>query len=140
MLPPRIVPLPDVGRTRPSSIRIVVVLPAPFGPTKPQTDPEGMASARPSTTVRSPKRFVSPAVETARCPRGPSSVRYIACCVVIPEQYGPRFPCHAARGENRPQVGGSAADFIPRSKAGACARAARGRCGLAAAQEERLSL
>src|SRR5450756_683 len=32
-------PLPDVARTRPSSMRIVVVLPAPFGPTKPQTEP-----------------------------------------------------------------------------------------------------
>ena len=32
---PRISKLPDVGRNSPSSIRIVVVLPAPFGPRKP---------------------------------------------------------------------------------------------------------
>ena len=32
---PRTCAQPTVGRTRPSSIRIVVVLPAPFGPRKP---------------------------------------------------------------------------------------------------------
>src|SRR5689334_7776210 len=37
-LPP-IVAVPPVGRTRPSTIRSVVVLPAPFGPRKPVTEP-----------------------------------------------------------------------------------------------------
>ena len=36
---PSIVALPLVGLTRPSSIRRVVVLPAPFGPRKPVTAP-----------------------------------------------------------------------------------------------------
>ena len=49
-------------------MRIVVVLPAPFGPTNPQTEPAGMVSARSSTTVREPNRFVSPSVETASMP------------------------------------------------------------------------
>ncbi len=31
--------LPEVGRIRSSSVRIVVVLPAPFGPRKPKTSP-----------------------------------------------------------------------------------------------------
>ena len=46
---------PDVGRTRPSSIRNVVVLPAPFGPRKPYTSPRRTRSSRSSTaTIASP--------------------------------------------------------------------------------------
>jgi len=36
------VPVPLVGRIRPSSMASVVVLPAPFGPMKPATTPWGM--------------------------------------------------------------------------------------------------
>src|SRR5580698_3785791 len=94
-LPPRIVPLPDVGRTRPSSMRIVVVLPAPFGPTKPQTEPAGRASATSSTTVRVPKRLVSPDVDTASGPPGRSPVRYIVCSITMPRTLGTRTPRRA---------------------------------------------
>jgi hypothetical protein len=80
-------PLPAVGRMRPSSILIVVVLPAPFGPTNPQTEPAGMARSTPSTAVRSPKRFVSPAVDTASDELGGSPVRRIACVIVMQEPY-----------------------------------------------------
>lgn len=57
-----------------------VGLAGPFGPTRPQTDPEGMASATSPTTVRVPKRLVSPAVDTPsgppdRFPSDTSSVR-----------------------------------------------------------------
>src|SRR5450756_684 len=83
-------PLPDVARTRPSSMRIVVVLPAPFGPTKPQTEPEGMASATSSTTVRLPKRLVGPVVDTASGPPGRSPVRYIVCSMTMRAPYGLR--------------------------------------------------
>ena len=38
---PSTVPVPAEGRTRPSSMAIVVVLPAPFGPMKPATTPRG---------------------------------------------------------------------------------------------------
>ncbi|HEX3388417.1 MAG TPA: hypothetical protein VHT94_05200 [Streptosporangiaceae bacterium] len=58
-----------------AEVLMVVVLPAPFGPTKPQTEPTGMARSTPSTTVRRPKRFVSPAVDTAREAPGGSPVR-----------------------------------------------------------------
>ena len=36
---PAIVALPEVGRTSPQSIRIVVDLPAPFAPRKPKISP-----------------------------------------------------------------------------------------------------
>src|SRR5215831_5497770 len=40
--------------------RIVVVLPAPFGPRKPVTLPGSMPNVRSSTATLSPYRFVSP--------------------------------------------------------------------------------
>src|SRR5580704_6180751 len=40
--------------------RIVVVLPAPFGPRKPVTMPGSMLNVSPSTAVFSPYRFVRP--------------------------------------------------------------------------------
>jgi hypothetical protein len=49
----------------PSSIRIVVVFPAPLGPTKPQTEAFGIARFKLSTTLRSPNLFVRPVVMTA---------------------------------------------------------------------------
>ena len=58
-LPP-IVALPRLGRTRPSSIRSVVVLPAPLGPRKPVTAPSRAVKLRSSTAATSPKRFESP--------------------------------------------------------------------------------
>jgi hypothetical protein len=46
-------------------MRIVVVLPAPFCPTNPQTAPRGIDSATSSTTLRPSKALVSPRVSTA---------------------------------------------------------------------------
>ena len=57
MLPPSTVADPDVGEMRPASMRIVVVLPDPFGPTKPTTSPAGTSKLSPSTATTSPKRF-----------------------------------------------------------------------------------
>jgi len=45
---------PEVGRVRPSSMRSVVVLPAPFGPRKPRTRPAFALKLRPSTARFSP--------------------------------------------------------------------------------------
>src|SRR4051794_27753731 len=53
---------------RPSSMRIVVVLPAPLGPTSPHTTPVGMAKSMLSTAIVVPKAFVSPLVSTANSP------------------------------------------------------------------------
>ena len=44
---------------------MVVVLPAPLGPTNPVIEPAGMRRSSPSTASRLPKRFVSPSVATA---------------------------------------------------------------------------
>src|SRR6266568_8471554 len=49
---------PAVGRMRPTSIRIVVVFPAPFGPRKPKTSPWRSANEALATMVRSPMTFV----------------------------------------------------------------------------------
>src|SRR4051794_942054 len=45
---------PEEGRARPVSRRSVVVLPAPFGPRKPNTLPLGTVSARRSSAVVRP--------------------------------------------------------------------------------------
>src|SRR4051794_34049699 len=57
---PSTVALPAVGRARPSTMRSVVVLPAPFGPRNPVTAPSLTRNDRSSTAATSPKRFVSP--------------------------------------------------------------------------------
>ncbi len=46
---PSTVPSPEVGATSPSSIAIVVVLPAPFGPMNPATTPRGSSKLSSST-------------------------------------------------------------------------------------------
>src|SRR4051812_12135093 len=50
---------PPVGATRPSSIRRVVVLPAPLGPRKPVTRPGSTVKDRSLTAARSPYCLVS---------------------------------------------------------------------------------
>ena len=45
---------PALGVASPSRTRMAVVLPAPLGPSRPQTVPSGTASDRPSTAVVSP--------------------------------------------------------------------------------------
>ncbi len=49
----------------PSSTRISVVLPAPFGPRYPNAQPRGTSSSTSFTATFSPKRFVRPWVSTA---------------------------------------------------------------------------
>jgi len=55
---------PVVGLVSPSSIRIMVVLPAPFGPRYPNAVPVGTRRSTRSTAVRPPNRLVSLAVST----------------------------------------------------------------------------
>ena len=59
---PSILALPAVGVTSPSSIRRVVVLPAPLGPRNPTTVPWSTSKLRSSTATTSPKRLVSPSM------------------------------------------------------------------------------
>src|ERR1043165_68082 len=55
---PQIVTLPRVGLMRPTSMRIVVVFPAPLGPRKPKTSPAASSKETLSTIVRLPMTFV----------------------------------------------------------------------------------
>ena len=54
--------VPAVGIMKPASMRIVVDLPAPFGPRKPNTSPRATLNETLSTAVKPPKRLVSPAI------------------------------------------------------------------------------
>src|SRR6266540_853605 len=53
------VALPDEGGVRPTMIRIVVDLPAPFGPRKPVTRPDRAVKVTSSTAVNAPYFLVS---------------------------------------------------------------------------------
>src|ERR1035438_8383877 len=48
---------PDVGFSRPQSMRMVVDLPAPFGPRKPNTSPLRIVRLMRSTATKSPNRL-----------------------------------------------------------------------------------
>src|SRR5574340_1176577 len=54
---PATVPEPPVGAKIPVSMRIVVDLPAPFGPRKPKISPFCTSKLTPFTTMKLPKRF-----------------------------------------------------------------------------------
>ena len=51
--------LPDVGCDTAEIMRMVLVLPAPFGPRNPKLSPRSMAKPTPLTASKSPKRFTS---------------------------------------------------------------------------------
>src|SRR3990170_2239013 len=52
-------PRPPLGRSRPVSILMVVVLPAPLGPRNPKISPRCTPNVTPSTAVKVPNRLVS---------------------------------------------------------------------------------
>src|SRR5437867_1496643 len=68
---PSMVPVPAVGRTNPSSILSEVVLPAPFGPRKPNTSPRWTDSESAATATFGPNSFRSPWVSRMRSGMGP---------------------------------------------------------------------
>jgi len=51
---------PASGVSRPVSILMVVVFPAPFGPRNPNSSPSGTLKEISSTAVIAPNRFVNP--------------------------------------------------------------------------------
>ena len=55
---PSIATVPDEGGISPPSIRSVVVFPAPFGPSSPNTSPPWTVNVTLSTATRSPNRRV----------------------------------------------------------------------------------
>src|SRR5262245_13801611 len=60
---------PVLGGMIPAMLRKVVVLPAPFGPTRPSTSPGRTVKLRSRTAANSPYIFVKPATSITRRPR-----------------------------------------------------------------------
>ena len=58
---------PAVGRAIPTIALSAVVLPAPFGPRKPVTEPGRTLNDSSSTATSSPYRFVRPSTVIAAC-------------------------------------------------------------------------
>src|SRR5512145_110299 len=54
---PATVPPPPLGESSPQSMRMVVDLPAPFGPRKPKISPRRTVRLTRLTAIKSPKRF-----------------------------------------------------------------------------------
>src|SRR4051812_24767528 len=54
---PKIATEPALGATRPTTHRISVVLPAPFGPRRPRISPSATSSETPARATRSPNDF-----------------------------------------------------------------------------------
>src|SRR6188768_3135147 len=67
---PATVALPDVGTSSPHRMRIVVDLPAPFGPRNPKISPCDTSSDTSSTATKVPKRLVRCSRRTASFPLG----------------------------------------------------------------------
>ena len=63
---PATLALPAVGRASPVRIRIVVVLPAPFGPRSPKTDPGRHVEVEAVEREDAPNRLDSPRAWIAR--------------------------------------------------------------------------
>src|SRR5208337_1181434 len=59
---PRTDTVPLSGTTRPTMLRISVLLPAPLGPSNPRHSPLFSSSVMPLTAVKSPKRLTSPSI------------------------------------------------------------------------------
>ena len=84
---------PASAWVNPSSTRISVVLPAPFGPRYPNAHPRGIRRSTPLTATLTPNRFVNPRVSTAH-------VWSTFCMAVEVTSAGPiryRAPPHTAR-------------------------------------------
>src|SRR5512145_516172 len=62
---PATVPAPEVGARMPHSIRMVVDLPAPFGPRKPKISPLRTSKLTRFTATKPPKRFTRSFTTTA---------------------------------------------------------------------------
>ena len=62
MSKPATVAVPAVGGNSVVSILMTVVLPAPFGPSKPKTSPWATVRFKPSTAFKLPNRRVNPDV------------------------------------------------------------------------------
>src|SRR5215212_7600319 len=76
---PSIVASPLVGSSSVARMRMVVVFPAPFGPTKPMTSPPEKENDTPSSAVVRPKSFRSPLTSTRIRSSGHESHHHAVC-------------------------------------------------------------
>src|SRR5512142_826229 len=82
------VTVPEVGRSSPRIMRMVVDLPAPFGPRNPVTTPGLTWKSMPSTAAVRPYTFVSDRASIMRCSLRSDQRRY-----------GPPGPTGLGRGK-----------------------------------------
>ncbi len=66
---------PHPGVSTPASMRMIVVLPAPSGPTRPKISPRVTAKLIPRTAATGPKRRLSPSATTAAAAGGVTGAR-----------------------------------------------------------------
>jgi hypothetical protein len=62
--------VPDVGCSSPATMRSVVVLPQPDGPSSAKKDPSGTVRSRDSTAVKAPNSLRTPHSSRLALPRG----------------------------------------------------------------------
>src|SRR4051794_11115322 len=106
--------VPDVGVSRPATIRRVVVLPHPEGPSRAKNEPVGTSRSRSSTALKAPKSLVRPrssrpaaaapsavdaSVCSARCDIGP--VPFVFDLLLVVERHeAPGVLEHLVGGED----------------------------------------
>src|SRR6185369_6774463 len=86
---------PEVGLSSPAMIRIVVVLPAPFGPRKPWISPGATSRLTPSTAVKPPYFLTRLSTRIIALPRRP---RPAAAAAAVPAGKGDVHRPHVGRG------------------------------------------
>src|SRR5260370_3198273 len=95
---PRTLSVPPLNGLMHAIIRMVDVLPAPFGPRKPNDSPLAMLKSTPSTATKSPKRLTSPWASTMgagtvapapapACSESGTSVVGVGYDVIVRERY-----------------------------------------------------
>src|SRR5690242_204939 len=111
--------VPEVGVSSPATMRRVVVLPQPEGPSRAKNEPVGTSRSRSSTAVKAPKCFVSARIDRpslVRSVAGASSVRsargdispvlfVLDFLLVVQCHEAPRVLEHLVRGEDQVALG-----------------------------------
>src|SRR5689334_18283905 len=110
--------VPPLGGDMHPIMRMVELLPAPFGPRKPNASPCCTSKSIPSTATRSPKRLISPRA----CTSGSSVAAVMTCKLpaVIDAGVAAGHPATTAAGMEILADGGSAADAGVAAALAAC--------------------
>src|SRR5205809_453514 len=110
--------MPPLGGDTQPIIRIVELLPAPFGPRKPNASPCCTSKSIPSTATRSSKRLISPRAWTS----GSSVAAFTTCKLpaVIDAGVAAGHPATTAAGMEILEAGGKAADAAVAASLASC--------------------